>query len=82
MRYFKVEAKCGHVRRNNYILKEFYVKAESKKEAARIVKDTPRVKHNHKDAIREVEEISLGEYCQGKKVMSDHPLLVKYKEEQ
>lgn len=37
MRYFKVEAKCGHVRRNNYILKEFYVKAESKKEAARIL---------------------------------------------
>lgn len=71
MKYFKVEAKCGHVRRNNYILKNFYIRAESKKEAARITKETPRVKHNHKDAIRSVEEITLEEYCQGRKAMSE-----------
>lgn len=83
MRYFKVEAKCGHVRRNNYILKEFYVKAESRKEAARIVKETPRVKHDHKDVIRKVEEINLGEYCQGKKAMSEDPYFqVHSKQEQ
>lgn len=71
MKYFKVIGKCGHVRRNNYILKEFFVKAENKKVAASIVKNTPRVKHNHKDVIRFVEEISLDEYLQGKQIMSE-----------
>lgn len=71
MKYFKVIGKCGHVRRNNYILKEFYVKAENKKEASIIVKNTPRVKHDHKDAIRFVEEISFDEYLRGKKIMSE-----------
>lgn len=73
MGYFKVIAKCGHVRRNNYVLKAFYIEASSKKEAARIIRYTPRVKHNHKDAIREVIAISLEDYCQGKKVMSEDP---------
>lgn len=83
MKYFKVLAKCGHVRRNNYILKEFYIKAESKKEAARIVKGMPRVKHNHKDAIRSAEEITFEEYCQGKKAMNeDQYFQVHCKQEQ
>ena len=71
MKYFKVLAKCGHVGRNNYILKWFYVKAESGEDAAKDVRDTPRVKHHHKDAIREVHEISLEDYFNGKKLMSN-----------
>ena len=32
--YYKVLAKCGHVGRNNYIEKDFFIKANSGKEAA------------------------------------------------
>ena len=83
MKYFKVVAKCGHVGRNKYLLKTFYQKAENKKEAAKIVRETARVKHNQKDAIREVEEITLEDYCQGRKVMAEDPYFkVHSKQEQ
>jgi len=65
-KYFKVEAKMGHVGRNHYVLKEIYVKAMNKKEAAAIVRMIPRVKHHHKDAIRSVKEVGYGEYLEGK----------------
>lgn len=65
MKYYKVKAKCGHVGRNNYLLKDLYINAFNAKEAASIARNTPRVKHHHKDAIRNVEEISYDEYCLG-----------------
>ena len=65
MKYYQVEAKCGHVGRNNYILKKFYVRAINGKEAASKVRKFPRVKHHHKDAIRSVEDISYEEYLNG-----------------
>lgn len=65
MNYYKVMAKCGHVKRNNYILKMFYVCAANGKEAASIVRNMGRVKHHHKDAIREVEMITYDEYLEG-----------------
>lgn len=65
MNYYLVKAKCGHVRKSNYIIKGFYVKAESNKEAASIVRQKPRVKHNHKDAIRSVTQIDYQEYLLG-----------------
>lgn len=65
MKYFKVKAKCGHVGKNHYILKSLYIKAENAKEAAKIARTTPRVKHHHRDAIREVKKISLEEYSLG-----------------
>ena len=67
--YYKVLAKCGHVGRNYYILKWFYVKAENKKAAALKVRNTPRVKHHQKDAIRNVVEIVFEEYINGLKMM-------------
>lgn len=70
-KYYKVCAKCGHVGRNSYILKWFYVKAESGSEAAKKVRYTSRVKHNKKDAIKEVVEISFDEYKIGKKIQSE-----------
>ena len=63
--FFKVQAKCGHVGRNNYIEKDFYVKASSGKEAAQIVRYFPRVKHHRKDAIVNVMHISKAEYKRG-----------------
>lgn len=65
--YFKVKAKCGHVGRNNYIEKLFYVVADSGKEAAYNVRFQPRVKHDRKDAILSVEKISKEEFELGVK---------------
>ncbi len=61
-KYYSVTAKCGHVGKRYYIPIEFAIRAESAKEAARITRDMPRVKHNHKDAIQSVMEISREEY--------------------
>ena len=63
--FFRVQAKCGHVGRNKYIEKSFYVKASSGKEAAHIVRYRPRVKHDHKDAILSVEHITQNEFKKG-----------------
>ena len=64
-KYYKVVAKCGHVGRNKYILRNFYVRALDGKEAAEIARRMPRVKHDHKDAIRSVDEIDLETYRLG-----------------
>lgn len=61
-RYFKVKAKCGHVRKKYFLPVEFAVMASSAKEAASIARHIPRVKHDHKDAISSIEEISYEEY--------------------
>lgn len=71
MKYFKVRAKCGHVGRNHYILKWFYVRAIDGKDAAKIVRNKPRVKHHHKDAIREVSEIQFEEFSRGIRAMNE-----------
>ena len=63
--FFEVQAKCGHVGRNKYVIKNFYVKTESGKEAARKIRMTSRVKHDHKDAILNVREITYEEYVAG-----------------
>ena len=63
--FFEVSAKCGHVGRYKYIVKQFYIKTTSAKEAARIIRLVPRVKHNRKDAILSVTEIDYREYVAG-----------------
>lgn len=55
--YFEVCAKCGHVGRKFYVEKVFAVCARSAREAARFARQIPRVKHDHKDAIKYVREI-------------------------
>ena len=57
MKYFMVTAKCGHVGKNNYYKGTLYFKAESAKEAAKLARECPRVKHDQKDAILSVTEI-------------------------
>ena len=61
-RYFKVNAKCGHVGKGNYINFDFAVVAASAKEAAAKTRFFGRVKHHYKDAINSVEEISYDEF--------------------
>ena len=62
MRFYEVEAKCGHVGLTNCVWIKFAVKAKTSKEAADAVKRYGRVKRNHKDCIRGVSEISYDEY--------------------
>ena len=45
-RYFKVEAKCGHVGHGKCIWITFATAADNGKEAARKVRDFKRVKHD------------------------------------
>lgn len=68
MNYYKVAAKCGHVRKRHYIIKDFYVKAEDGKDAAHIVRYLPRVKHDWKYAIISVEPITRDEFIHGHKL--------------
>lgn len=65
MNYYRVDAKCGHVGRNNYVIKSFFIEAECKKDAARLARKIPRVKHDRKDAIIKVEQISHISYLVG-----------------
>ena len=73
MRYWKVDAKCGHVRRSKYIIKSFHVQAENGSIAADIVRWKPRVKHHAKDAIQKVVEITKEEYEAGLRVQIEDP---------
>ena len=75
-KYYAVECKCGHAdSKKMCIYITFAVIADSKKEAAAIGRWIPRVKHNHKDAIRNVEEISYEEYLEIIKKNNDNPYL-------
>lgn len=73
MSFYEVKAKCGHVGRNNYIIKSFAVTAESAKDAASIVRNMPRVKHHHKDAIRQVIKITASRFHEINKLNSEDP---------
>lgn len=68
MNYYKVVAKCGHVRRGHYIIKDFFVKAENGKAAAYKVRHLPRVKHDWKNAIISVMSITRDEFIQGREL--------------
>ena len=62
-KYFVVTAKCGHVRRRRYIIKEFPVVAMTKKSAAEKAKGFPRVKKHCKTCIVSVREVSAKEFA-------------------
>lgn len=74
-KYFMVIAKCGHVGRKNYIPVKFAVVAESGKEAAKKVRQFPRVKHDHKDAILDVGCITIDEFLEIKDNNDNDPYL-------
>ena len=74
-RYFKVEAKCGHVGHGKCIWITFATTGENGKEAARKVRDFKRVKHDHKDAILDVRCITLEEFLEIKEINDNDPYL-------
>lgn len=73
--YYEVIAKCGHVGKKHYVPVKFAVVAESGKEAAKKVRQFPRVKHNHKDAILDVRCITLEEFLEIKEINDNDPYL-------
>lgn len=75
MKYFIATTVCGHVGRGYAINKDFAIRANSKKEAARIARYIPRVKHDYKYAILGVKEVSYEEYVFQSHINSEDPFL-------
>lgn len=73
---YEVSAKCGHVGRGYYVEKVFAVKADSAKDAAAMVRQFPRVKHHHKDAIRYVELIDESRFMEIREVNQQDPYMI------
>ena len=73
MYMYEVCAKCGHVGRNYYVDKIFAVRASNGREAARIVRNFPRVKHHHKDAIRYVVQIDEARFFEIHRINDEDP---------
>lgn len=71
--WFAVLAKCGHVGRHYYIVKEFLIPARNKREAALKARCIPRVKHDRKDAILKVSQIDSEEASRRLKLRHDDP---------
>ena len=83
MNYYLVTAKCGHVGKNHYIEITFPVMAETGRDAARIARQFPRVKHHHWDAIKDCQRVSKRLYDMQKKINDNDPYLrIKSKHEQ
>lgn len=61
-KYFEVAAKCGHVGRDKYYEGHFFVKRNTASEAADVIRQVGRVKHDHPDAILWVREVTKEEY--------------------
>lgn len=66
MSYFMVTAKCGHVGKGFYYKGNFYITAENARAAAKYVRECPRVKHDHQDAILSVNEIEYQDFISGR----------------
>lgn len=75
MNYYKVICKCGHVGRKHYVPIQFAIIAENGKEAARIGRNLPRVKHQHKDAVLNVIKISYEDYLELNEINNNDPYL-------
>ena len=75
-KYFKVNAKCGHVGRRKFINIDFAVVASNAKEAAAKARMFGRVKHHYKDAINSVEEISLDEFVMLIETLKNDPYIL------
>ena len=73
MKYYKVTAKCGHVGRGHYIIKDFFVRANDGKAAAYKVRFFPRVKHDWRDAIVSVKLFTKDAFIQGWELHNNDP---------
>ena len=74
-KYYKVVCMCGHVGRKKYVPIAFAVEAVDGKEAAKLARKIPRVKHDRKDAIIQCVEISKAQYKELRKINNEDPYL-------
>lgn len=72
-KFFEVAAKCGHVGRDKYYEGHFFVKAQNEETASFKVKNRPRVKRDHEDAILWVKEVDELAYIAGCNAMRNNP---------
>lgn len=75
MKFYLVTTKCGHVGKTSFMPITFPVKAENGKEAARLAREFPRVKHNHWDAILECHEVDAVTYYEQVAINCEDPYL-------
>jgi len=75
MKFYLVTAKCGHVGKASYMPIIFPIKAENGREAAKIARTYPRVKHNHWDAILDCQLVDEETYKKQIILNSDDPYL-------
>lgn len=64
-KFFEVVAKCGHVGKQFYYEGHFFVESNNASCAAKRVRNMPRVKHDHEDAILSVREVPYNIYIIG-----------------
>ncbi len=74
-KFYKAVCMCGHVGRNKYIPIAFAITAKSGKDAAKIARDMPRVKHHMKYAVLSCTEIDEEQYKELKRINSEDPYL-------
>lgn len=74
-KYFSVETKCGHVGKLHCVWIQFAICAENAKEAAEKARQIARVKRHHKNAIKEVVEITVVEFFKLKAINDADPYL-------
>jgi hypothetical protein len=72
-KFFLVCCKCGHVGRGKFIPLIFPIYAHNAKDAAAVARHLGSVKHNHRDAILWVREVSKKVYLQ-KRAELDHDI--------
>lgn len=82
-KYFLVTTKCGHVGRSGFVPITFPIRAVNGREAAKIARCIPRVKHHHWDAIINCVEVNIEEYMIQVSINQTDPYLtVQTKREQ
>lgn len=72
---FEAVCKCGHVGKSHYVIISFPLMAQSKKDAARIARGMPRVKHDYQDAILNVFKIDKKRYFELIEINNHDPYL-------
>jgi hypothetical protein len=75
LKKYLVTVKCGHVTKDYFIPIVFPIMATSKKAAAAIARNIPRVKHDHKDAIISVNPVTDEQYDKQEEINRVDPYL-------
>lgn len=73
--FYVVTVRCGHVGKNNYIPVSFPVYATSGKEAAKIGRNMPRAKHDAKNCVISVENITEDQFFEFQQINNFDPYL-------